>query len=35
MLTNMGWDERSGLGKQQNGVIEPVSTTLRTDRRGY
>jgi hypothetical protein len=35
MLAGMGWDECSGLGKQQNGTLEPVSTILKADRKGY
>lgn len=32
MLERLGWDEESGLGKYEDGIIEPVTAVLRVDR---
>lgn len=34
MLVQQGWDQESGLGANQNGVMYPIKTTLRKPRSG-
>ncbi|KAJ0404931.1 hypothetical protein P43SY_005930 [Pythium insidiosum] len=34
LLLNMGWHQDSGLGRRNDGRIDPVATVLKTDRAG-
>ncbi|GLE10656.1 hypothetical protein PINS_up022873 [Pythium insidiosum] len=34
LLLNMGWQQDSGLGRRNDGRMEPIATVLKTDRAG-
>ena len=34
LMAKMGWQEGTGLGKSQTGIVEPITATVRIDRAG-